>query len=82
MLQSLKNVANFKCFDGAKQCAIASLFWQYKYVQGHQSNSRAKGGRSLEKGTCTDYDIIMTSEFKRTGSGGLKSCGARGRILL
>ena len=22
-----------------------------------------QGGRSLEKGTCTDYDITMTSEF-------------------
>ena len=34
------------------------------------------GGRNLEKGTCTDYDIIMISEFKFMGCGGFRDCGA------
>ena len=41
-----------------------------------------QGGRNLEKDTCTDYDVTMTSDFKPKGIGGFKSCGARGRNLL
>ena len=31
-------------------------------MQGYWSINRA-GGRSLDKGTCTDYNVIMMSEF-------------------
>ena len=41
--------------------------------QGLRSNSR-QGGRSLKKGTCTDYDVIVTSEFKFEGSSGFRDC--------
>ena len=35
------------------------------------------GDRNLEKGTCTDNDILM-SECKSKGSGGVRDCGAWG----
>ena len=33
----------------------------------------------LEKGICTDYDVIMMSEFKPKGSCCFRDCGARDR---
>ena len=40
------------------------------------------GGRSLEKGTRTDYDVIMKSEFKFKGNGGFRDCGPGTEIIF
>ena len=45
----------------------------FQNAQGRRSNSRAGGGKSLEKGTCTYYDVIITSECKPTGTGGFRN---------
>ena len=37
-----------------------------------------QGGRLVGKGTCIDYDVIITSEFKLKDSGGVRECGALG----
>ena len=51
------------------------LKWCVSWAGGRDARAIVghRGGRSLEKGTCADYDIIMTSYFK--GSGGFKDCG-------
>ena len=41
-----------------------------------------QGGRSLEKGTGTDCDVIVTSFFTFKGSGGFRDCGAWDRNYL
>ena len=46
-------------------------------MQGCWNINRA-GGRSLDKGTCTDYDVIMMSEFSLRGSGGFRDGRAQG----
>ena len=48
-------------------------------MQGHRSNSIY---RRLEKGTWTDYEVIMTAELKFKGSGGFRDCGAWDRNYL
>ena len=41
-----------------------------------------QGGRRLRKDTCTDYEVIITSEFRIKGSGGLRDSEARSRNHL
>ena len=54
---------------------VARFFRDAGAIVGH-------GGRSLEKGTCTNYDIIITSEFIFKSSGGSRDCGACDRHYL
>ena len=39
------------------------------------------GRISLEKGACTDYNVIITSDFELRDWGGCRECGARAEII-